>query len=479
MLTKLSAFLLALAILISLFARILGPSDIHDKEQPRTTAYTADMLINSHYVMPHDASGEPATKPPLYNWISLPVVALAGYQEWALRFPSLLAAGVEFLLLLWFAKWLAARPIPNHLPLTEKQTTFIGLLAASLWLVSSNSSRLIYLARPDMVLVACLTAAFATATMILVEENPRKQKLLSLALWIATALAALDKGPMALIPMLYIPFAAKSLTGKWSAANRTYWYLGIPFVFLTFAAWAYPAYLAEPQFFKQVLLGQEVAKRMVASPTFITEWWKVPQYTITPFLPWSLFALAGLLLIRPKNWFKQNPYASVFIWILLLMAGFSCIATKRADRFAPIFPASACLAAWVMFRLALHFKKFLCIPIAVLTMAIILTVYRFHYSEESKNHFGDNAVNFAAAVNAKVGNDPIAFYGLGQTPLETLLARHQDGDATPEQLAAAKWIIRPFAKDEHPLLTSAPLDQVQSPIREEPGALPVGLFPTQ
>jgi len=330
-----------------------------------------------------------------------------------------------------------------------------------------------------MVLVACLTAALATATMILVEENSRKRWFLVFCLWLAIALAALDKGPMALIPMLYIFFAAKSLTGKWSSANRTCWYVGVPFVFAAFASWAYPAYLAEPQFFKQVLLGQEVAKRMVASPTFITEWWKVPQYTITPFLPWSLFALGGLLLIRPRNWFKGNPYSSILIWIIILMAGFSCIATKRADRFAPIFPASACLAAWVMFRLALHFRNFIWIPLAVLGMAVVLTVYRFHYSDESRNHFGDNAVSFAAAVNAKVGNDAIAFYGLGQTPVETLLARHQDGDATPEELAAAKWIIRPFGKDEHPVLVSGPLDQVQPLAHEEPGAIPVGLFPNK
>src|SRR5829696_8900089 len=83
--------LLLITLAIVLGARIAGPSDIHDKSQPKTVAYTADMVLHGHYILPRDMVGGPARKPPMYNWIGVPFVALFGFAEPVLKMPAILS----------------------------------------------------------------------------------------------------------------------------------------------------------------------------------------------------------------------------------------------------------------------------------------------------------------------------------------------------------------------------------------------------
>ena len=82
--------LLLLTLAIVLGARIAGPSDLHDKSQPKTVAYTADMALHGRFILPRDMVGGPARKPPMYNWIGVPFVALFGFSEPMLKMPAIL-----------------------------------------------------------------------------------------------------------------------------------------------------------------------------------------------------------------------------------------------------------------------------------------------------------------------------------------------------------------------------------------------------
>src|SRR4051812_48886443 len=86
------------ALIISLTLRVLGPSDLWDNTQPKTVSYTTDILVHggNHWILPVDYAlehgAEPATKPPLYNWIAAPLVSALGFNsEIAHRSPSILA----------------------------------------------------------------------------------------------------------------------------------------------------------------------------------------------------------------------------------------------------------------------------------------------------------------------------------------------------------------------------------------------------
>ena len=83
-----------LSLLWAMGARILGPSDSWDHRQPRTISYTTDILVNGghHWILPIEQSRYPATKPPLYNWLAAPMVALIGLSsDLAHKWPSLAA----------------------------------------------------------------------------------------------------------------------------------------------------------------------------------------------------------------------------------------------------------------------------------------------------------------------------------------------------------------------------------------------------
>ncbi|MEX1082940.1 MAG: hypothetical protein WEC82_01335, partial [Xanthobacteraceae bacterium] len=102
---------IVLLIAVSLAIRILSPSDIVSRDQSRTVSYTIDIVANGNFILAADADGFPATKPPLINYLSAPLVELLGPGVWSFMFPSLLA----FLGTLWLI-YLVARDAFVQLP---------------------------------------------------------------------------------------------------------------------------------------------------------------------------------------------------------------------------------------------------------------------------------------------------------------------------------------------------------------------------
>ena len=100
--------LVTLAIVIG--ARAIGPSDIHDKSQPKTVAYTADIVLHGNWVLPRDMVGGPARKPPMYNWIAAPFVAALGFAEPVLKMPSILGGVVTVVLILFITRRMLRAP---------------------------------------------------------------------------------------------------------------------------------------------------------------------------------------------------------------------------------------------------------------------------------------------------------------------------------------------------------------------------------
>ncbi|MCH8315776.1 MAG: hypothetical protein IIA64_07370, partial [Planctomycetes bacterium] len=87
------------AIIWLLAARILGPSDAWDQTQPRTMAYTTDIIANGRWILPVERGVYPATKPPLYNWLAVPMVKLMGFSsELAHKSPSVVSLRVCWLI---------------------------------------------------------------------------------------------------------------------------------------------------------------------------------------------------------------------------------------------------------------------------------------------------------------------------------------------------------------------------------------------
>ncbi|MEO0587445.1 MAG: hypothetical protein AAF078_07390 [Planctomycetota bacterium] len=173
--------------------RLLEPSDLYDNEQPLTISYTADMLVNGHWLVYRGTSGELLTKPPLFNWVAAPFVAAAGFgAEWAHKAPSWLGALATFAVVVAMGRRVFAAMVETGGPATElRRSAGVGdaypyafvndwralaWVAGLAWVASYPAIKLGYLARPDGVLVACMAAAWWLGTMVVEKDEGRRTK---------------------------------------------------------------------------------------------------------------------------------------------------------------------------------------------------------------------------------------------------------------------------------------------------------------
>jgi len=245
--------LLAVTLVATIASRVAGPSDLYDQEQPRTVSYTIDMLEHGRWALPRDGDGIRATKPVLYNWIAAPFVAVFGPREWALKMPSLLGGIATLLIVVWTTRLMSRRALtrgpnePGGIAESDRDVLrrvgpdAVALAAGAIWLTNYAAFKLIYLARPDTVLVAFLAGAWACATAVVLADEKEATATeaeddngppcesrsstwrWSLGFWLCTGGAALAKGPLAVLVMLYALLAAPLMGGRWRDARRFGW----------------------------------------------------------------------------------------------------------------------------------------------------------------------------------------------------------------------------------------------------------------
>ncbi|XHR28760.1 MAG: ArnT family glycosyltransferase [Chthoniobacteraceae bacterium] len=452
MISRLWLLLLA-SLLVMLTARLAGPSAMQRFDQPKTVAYTASMVLHHQWLLPDDMLGGLSTKPPLVNWLAAPWVALGFWSEWAVKLPMLVASICTLLMVVGMGRHLLVRCTETAAWAREG-----GLLAGLAWLTTPATMESLYHCRPDPVLVAFLVAAWALATLAL-DGSTRHPRRVALGLWVAVGLAGLTKGPPALLPILYVPLAARFLYGEWAAAHRTGWKWGVPLALAMMGGWLVPVALLHPDHFSHVLLGQELLSRVAGvgvvfgdvekgggTLRLLTGLYLNPVWLVEKMFPWSLAALAALWVLRPGEWFR-HPLGPAILWVLLVLFFFSLTASKTADYILPAYPAVAMLSAYFCVRVRGRWQLW---PVAFgavgLLLAVGLSVQAVKFSSAAREPYGENTKQFAREVASKVGNDSLVFVATGYNTLQFFLARHQPGAPSPEALTTAKWIIQPVCR---------------------------------
>src|SRR5205814_1891730 len=248
--------LLGCCAIIVLSSRVTAPSALQRFDEARTVSYTADIVVNGRWLLPRDMFGHVATKPPLVNWMAVPVVELGFWQEWAVKWP--MVAGT---LLTTALTVTIARNLFRQIPETAIVADEASLIAGAAWLVNPANMTMIYHCRPDPVLVLFLTAAWMFATAIISETHPKRIDIGGFS--IAIGLAALAKGPAALLPIIYFPLAAWLIRGQPGLLRRSHWWWAILGALAIFSLWAVPTAIRYPAPFFNQLIGRELI-----GPTF-------------------------------------------------------------------------------------------------------------------------------------------------------------------------------------------------------------------
>jgi dTDP-4-amino-4,6-dideoxygalactose transaminase/4-amino-4-deoxy-L-arabinose transferase-like glycosyltransferase len=379
-----------------LAARALGPSDAWDQSQPKTIAYTTDIIVNGNWILPARGDIESATKPPLYNWLAVPAVMLMGFSsEAGHKAPSIVALCLC---------WLIVRRLGRRLDPAGGEA--LGWLAAMCLVANYSFFKLGYLARPDMLLVLWLLLGWWACTVLLIDQShtrePRDRPGLSagrrfgvtLGFWLCLGLAGLTKGPAALPLLIYAVVAARLVGGKWTAfrALKPGW--GLSLSLLVFGGWVWAAWRIDPQHVLRHLWSVEIAGRVTGlgpegsglGPVGVLE--TAPYmalYYLGFFFPWSFFSIMAMISLwsrptpgAPRRWREMGSRGAMLngaaIFVIVTIALYTFSASKRADYDAVSFGPGALLAAWWLLyapgRLAVRAVWFA--PVAA---ALVLTAH--------------------------------------------------------------------------------------------------------
>lgn len=446
-----------------LYLRMTAPGDLHDDDQSKTMAYTVDMIRNKHFAMPQDMYRQPATKPPMYNWLTLPgIYAFQAFHPWLFKLPSILAAIASCGLIIFASKKILAgtpgRPLtlPQPVPSGISVTTLpigIGIVAAAIFLGNQPVHKMMYLARPDMLLTAFLTGAwvFGTIALLRTEGSTRFEAAI---FWICIAGAALTKGPPALAVLAYVLIAAPLFAGGFGSLKRLHWLLAIPLLLLPLALWIVIGYFQSGKTFFDVLFIQEMFSRIKGGgPESAVEakpLWQMAVWFFQRFGPWALLATVVVVSIPRKRW-SQHVLAPVIVWTVLVMVFFSIPGGKRADYLLPIYAPAALAAAYLLVVAGSWMGV---TPIRAMVATAIVTAYTVTHLERPRILPSDATEQFVTTIAPMIKKDPLVVVSVaGYQPLLPLLGRF---DGTPpidkegnyramwlKQLANAKWVIMP------------------------------------
>ena len=459
-----------LALVWALAARITGPSDIWNQTQPKTMSYTTDMLITGgdHWLLPTEPSGLHATKPPMYNWLAAPLVALLGFSsEFAHKFPSVLAL---------CGCWLLLVELGGRIDIARSQ--MLGWIAGMMLPANYTIFKLCYLARPDMLLTLWLSIAWAACTAALIGQarsgSKPSQALFAAAFWLCVTFAGLTKGPAAVVMLVYAVAAARIIGGSFKSvmALRP---IGVLLPACVVGGWLMLVHRTDPDHLWEHLWFNEIYGRVTGtgpegahegSSAWFTGVLNHFAYYLVRFLPWSLFSLAAMWVLWRKrksglNWMHgddQSPLqraklrkwlvaATLFAWIIVGL--FTLSAGKRADYIAAAFvPGSLLASAWLLRMSNIFADRFAWIaPVGALISLVALTMENRAEPVAPQRGFGNLISRFIADVQMEISRQPLPVIIIwsDDTPVHPMLGltrNHLQYDALAAADARTKfWVI--------------------------------------
>ncbi|MGR9036733.1 MAG: ArnT family glycosyltransferase [Gammaproteobacteria bacterium] len=435
------AALIGLASILLAF-RIFGPSDLDLKDQPKTVSYTLDIVENGRWVWPHDMMGNPATKPPFYNWIGAGAVYLTGMSnEFVLKMPTLLAvAGIFTVMYLSFKSF-----IPQTSVKTQQTISFLSML---LFISNVSVYVLSYVARPDMMLTCWLFTGWSCVT-ILIDNNSRIQKsnkALKALLWISFSAALLTKGPPAVLLPLYIILVGIYQRRFKEILQQCGFAVGILLGLLPVVLWFISALQVESEYIFGSLAISEIERISSDLSWFdrLRDLYKMPFYFFVRFMPWSPFLI--YFYFRFKDEAKETPWiGQAFIWVIMIIVFFSFPTFKRDDYLLPAFPVAAMLTGYFISQIQQKwFRRF--VLAAAYAVILFLGFNDIYTKEQLKSRHGDHVKHFASVVRNHISDvKKLVFYDTGYHPLQSYLGRNQAAiKPDPTVFDRADWLVAPI-----------------------------------
>jgi 4-amino-4-deoxy-L-arabinose transferase-like glycosyltransferase len=329
-----AALLVLAALAATTLAYRLGTLPLLGADEPRYARVAEEMQATGRWVTPI-LEGRPwLEKPPLYYWITIPLVGAFGRGEATARAGPALAAAVTAAIVFWLG-WRWFGPAAGFYA--------AGILLTSIGFVAFGRS-----ASTDMPLAACLTGALALLGAAVVE--PRLGRTPTLAAYLALGLAVLAKGPVALVLAAGVALAFWWLDARGGALACWRVPAGLGITLAVALPWFAGAFRENGFAFVSVFLLNHNLARYVTDLHHHSE----PFWYYVPVVAGLLFPWTGWLpLLVPRRNAQPEaakaPFGALLwlaCWAAFPLLFFSIARSKLPGYVLPCLPPLALVLGW-------------------------------------------------------------------------------------------------------------------------------------
>ena len=332
-------FLIIVALSSFLFFYKLGHLSLWDPDEPRYAEAAKQMVKTGDWLVPYFNGEERFDKPVLFYWLIALAYKIFGVSEFAARF--------------WSAFLGLMGVIITYLLGKRMFSPRAGFLAGLILATNIQYITLSRLAITDMTLSFFLALAFFSFWFGYQARDSLKKNLFYLIFYISVALAALTKGPVAIVFAGFIILLFLILTKDLKALKKMHIFWGI----LIFITVAFPWYIGIIQKYGQEYVNYFFLKHNIAR--FITPELKHPGPFIyyLPILliglfPWSAFLFSSFWYLGRKKFNvlgeQKKQIIFLFIWFFTILLFFSVSRAKLPTYIMPLyFPAALVLGKFL------------------------------------------------------------------------------------------------------------------------------------
>lgn len=314
-------------------------------------------LLSGNVITPSMAGQPQLDKPPLYFWMTMPLVATFGPQEWTFRLPGILAAILCYLLTFLIVRHLTAN-------IFAASAGFLLLLFAPWVYFFSIEARL------DSGVIASILAA-----LFVLLKGWRDERYL-LLFFPFLAIGFLFKSIIALL-IIPVVLVYCFLYDEWNWIKKRHLWSGLLIALVIFFPWhLYETWQYGSAFWNTYILDQLGRTTVIVTGTHGFGDYVAPLASRMPLWFWSSIALIGVFFFTsnfPRSRVRQwRQVSAPLICGLFIFLFFSAAKTHLGSYVLPAYPFLAMFFAQFLHASIEAGKKLRAI-VYILTIILILT----------------------------------------------------------------------------------------------------------
>jgi len=322
-----------IAVCLSTVWMSLADHPLHSDSERRHAAISIEMRETGIWTVPYSEDEPNLTKPPLSYWLEATSLGLWGDSEFAVRFPSAVAASLT-IVVLGAAGWrIGGRSL--------------GFLAAG-----GLSTMPLHVVMSRMALTDSLQSLFWFSTLIagflaLTESDQHRWRIL---MWTAVALGLLSTGPVAWIPVGVL-LAWLGCSGRWSQAQSLRLGTGLVLSALPLMVWAAGSLYRYPQ--SGAAWYQETIGRITHTADHAQPFWYLLPAFLGGLFPATAMMISGFNTSWRNAWRRLRAGDPTCLWwlaVALPLVMFSLVSGNMPGQLLPLAPPLALLTAMVLLR---------------------------------------------------------------------------------------------------------------------------------